>query len=90
MSEPEHADGLTALQRSILDFEGSARTHAGAKASAIRARFGWSTTRYYQLLNALIDSPAALAADPMLVRRLRRLREARQRYRSERHRLLDA
>ncbi|SDH30069.1 DUF3263 domain-containing protein [Agrococcus jejuensis] len=75
MSEPEDADDLTALQRSILDFEGSARTHAGAKASAIRARFGWSTTRYYQLLNALIDTEAALRYDAMLVRRLQRIRD---------------
>lgn len=75
MAESEGADALTALQRSILDFEASARTHAGAKASAIRARFGWSTTRYYQLLNALIDTEAALRYDAMLVRRLQRVRD---------------
>jgi hypothetical protein len=43
-----------------------------------------STTRYYQVLNALIDTPSALAADPMLVKRLRRLRATRQRQRSAR------
>ena len=43
-----------------------------------------SSTRYYQVLNSLIDNPAALAADPMLVKRLRRLRAARQRQRSAR------
>ena len=75
MSEPQDADDLTVLQRSILDFEGSARTHAGAKAGAIRARFGWSTTRYYQLLNALIDTEAALRYDALLVRRLQRVRD---------------
>ena len=47
---------------------------AGAKETAIRDRFGLSPTRYYQVLNALVDRPAALAADPLLVRRLRRLR----------------
>lgn len=75
MSEPVVDDDLTALQRSILEFEASARTHAGAKASAIRARFGWSTTRYYQLLNALIDTEAALRYDALLVRRLQRIRD---------------
>jgi hypothetical protein len=43
-----------------------------------------SSTRYYQVLNALIDRPEALEADPLLVRRLRRLRSARQRQRSAR------
>ncbi|GAA2174046.1 hypothetical protein GCM10009846_18460 [Agrococcus versicolor] len=75
MSEPEDADALTAVQRSILDFEQSSRTHAGAKAGAIRERFGWSTTRYYQQLNALIDTEAALRYDALLVRRLQRIRD---------------
>jgi hypothetical protein len=48
----------------------------------VRDKFGMSATRYYQTLNALIDNPAALAQDPLLVKRLRRLREARQRSRS--------
>ncbi|HVT22265.1 MAG TPA: DUF3263 domain-containing protein, partial [Mycobacteriales bacterium] len=43
-----------------------------------------SATRYYQVLNALLDRPEALAADPMLVKRLRRMRAARQRQRSAR------
>lgn len=75
MSEPVEAVALTTLQRSILDFEGSSRTHAGAKASAIRERFGWTTTRYYQQLNALIDTEAALRYDALLVRRLQRIRD---------------
>ena len=49
---------------------------------AIRELFDMSATRYYQLLNAIIDMPAALEANPMLVKRLRRMREARQRARS--------
>ena len=48
---------------------------AGAKEQAVD-KFGMSATRYYQTLNALIDDPAALAQDPLLVKRLRRLREA--------------
>ena len=58
--------------------------YAGAKETAVRDKFDMSSTRYYQVLNALIDRPEALAADPLLVRRLRRLRAARQRQRSAR------
>ncbi len=68
----------------ILDFERSWWKHAGVKEQAIRERFDMSATRYYQVLNALIDRPEALAADPLLVRRLRRLRSQRQRQRSAR------
>ncbi|CAM3353764.1 DUF3263 domain-containing protein [Nocardioides dubius] len=68
----------------ILEFERQWWKYAGAKEQAIRERFDMSSTRYYQVLNALIDKPEALAADPLLVRRLRRLRAARQRQRSAR------
>jgi Protein of unknown function (DUF3263) len=47
----------------------------------VRTRFGMSAARYYQLLNRLIDQPEALEHDPMLVQRLRRLREVRRRRR---------
>ena len=47
-----------------------------AKQRAIRERFGFSPARYHQLLNRIVDTPEALAYDPMLVRRLRRVREA--------------
>ena len=77
-------DGLTRRDREILAFERQWWKYAGAKEQAIRELFDMSTTRYYQVLNALIDSPAALAADPMLVKRLRRLRASRQRQRSAR------
>jgi hypothetical protein len=82
---PDNAeDGLTRRDREILAFERQWWKYAGAKEQAIRELFDMSTTRYYQVLNALIDSPAALAADPMLVKRLRRLRASRQRQRSAR------
>ena len=66
----------------ILEFENRWWQYAGAKEQAIRELFDMSATRYYQLLNAIIDLPAALEANPMLVKRLRRMREARQRARS--------
>jgi hypothetical protein len=68
----------------MLTFERQWWRQPGAKETAIRDRFDLTPTRYYQVLNALVDRPDALAADPLLVRRLRRLRAARQRTRSSR------
>lgn len=72
--EPE---GLTERDLAVLDVERQCWSHPGAKEEAIRTRLGLSAARYYQLLAALIDSPQALAADPMLVKRLQRMRQAR-------------
>ncbi|MGB9376906.1 MAG: DUF3263 domain-containing protein [Mycobacteriales bacterium] len=76
--------GLNRRDREILAFERQWWKYAGAKEQAIRDLFDMSGTRYYQVLNALIDRPEALVADPMLVKRLRRLRSTRQRQRSAR------
>jgi hypothetical protein len=76
--------GLTDTETRILDLEGQWWKYAGAKETRVRELFDISMTRYYQVLNALIDQPAALEHDPMLVRRLRRLRTARQAQRSAR------
>ena len=76
--------GLSERDREILEFERQWWKYAGAKETAVREKFDMSSTRYYQVLNALIDRPEALEADPLLVRRLRRLRAARQRQRSAR------
>jgi hypothetical protein len=65
----------------ILDFERSWWKHAGSKEQATRDRFDMSATRYYQLLNELLEDPAALAYDPILVKRLKRLRTYRRRQR---------
>ena len=65
----------------ILAFERQWWRRAGAKEQAIRETFGLSATRYYQLLNGLLDDPLALAHDPGLVQRLRRLRASRTRAR---------
>ncbi|SCG61542.1 DUF3263 domain-containing protein [Micromonospora halophytica] len=83
-AEPDgdaRADTLTEREQRILAFERQWWRHAGAKEQAIRDTFGLSATRYYQLLNALLDRPAALAAEPVLVGRLRRLRSSRARNR---------
>lgn len=75
---------LTNRDKAILDFERSWRAEPGVKDDAIRARFELSGTRYYQILQELIDSPEALAHDPLVIRRLRRQRERRRRARFER------
>ena len=74
---------LTARDKAILDFERSWWTEPGPKDTAIRERFELSGTRYYQLLTALLDDAEAMAYDPLLVRRLRRVRERRRRARVE-------
>ena len=81
---PEETGSLSERDQGILDFERQWWKFAGAKESAVREKFDMSSTRYYQVLNALIDRPEALAYDPMLVKRLRRLRASRQRARSAR------
>lgn len=83
--QPGSAGGdLSERDREILAFERQWWKYAGAKEQTIRDKFDMSATRYYQVLNALIDRQEALAHDPMLVKRLRRLRSSRQRARSAR------
>jgi hypothetical protein len=76
--------GLSELEVRILDFEGNWWRYAGAKEAAIKELFDLTAPRYYQLLNDLIDREDALTASPMLVKRLRRLREARMATRTAR------
>ncbi|MFB9358570.1 DUF3263 domain-containing protein [Actinoplanes nipponensis] len=78
---PAEPPALTEREVQILAFESKWWKHAGAKEQAVRDAFGLSSTRYYQLLNALLDNPAALAHDPVLIGRLRRLRSTRARTR---------
>jgi uncharacterized protein DUF3263 len=77
-------DELSDRDRQILTFERQWWKYAGAKEQAIRDQFAMSATRYYQVLNALIDRTSALSFDPLLVKRLRRLRSSRQRARAAR------
>ena len=79
---PEAVGSLGQRDAEILAFERQWWKFAGAKEQAIRDEFQMSATRYYQVLNGLIDQPEALAQDPLLVKRLRRLRATRQRNRS--------
>ena len=70
--------GLTDGEAVVLELERGFWKYPGAKEATIYDRLRWTPTRYYQVLNALIDTPAALAADPVTVNRLRRIRAKRQ------------
>ncbi|MCX5141851.1 MULTISPECIES: DUF3263 domain-containing protein [unclassified Streptomyces] len=75
---PDDSTPLTDRDRAVLAVERQSWAGPGAKERAIRERLGISPTRYYQLLNALLDDRRALEADPVTVNRLRRVREARR------------
>ncbi|GAA5168078.1 DUF3263 domain-containing protein [Ornithinimicrobium tianjinense] len=82
--QPGQPTSLTDRDREILDFEHQWWKYAGSKEQAVKDLFDLSPTRYYQILNQLIDNDDALAHDPMLIKRLRRQRARRQRTRSAR------
>lgn len=76
-SKTEHR--LSETDRSLLAFEGQWFRQPGSKEQSIRDTFGLNVTRYYQWVNAVIDDPAAMEYDPVLVKRLRRARDSRMR-----------
>ncbi|MFF5616423.1 DUF3263 domain-containing protein [Streptomyces sp. N1] len=76
--EPDSADGLSEQDRAVLALEARGWQRPGTKERAIREQLGLSPTRYYQLLGALLDDPAALRHDPVTVNRLRERRAARR------------
>jgi hypothetical protein len=82
--DSEPADGLSRREHDILAYERQWWKYAGSKEEAIKELFGLSPSRYYQVLNALVERPEALAADPMLVKRLRRVRASRQKAKAAR------
>ncbi len=75
---------LSERDRNILDFECAWWQQPGGKEEAIRQTFGLSPARYFQLLNELIDRRVALEYDPLLVKRLLRIREERRQARQRR------
>ncbi|MFF1919408.1 DUF3263 domain-containing protein [Streptomyces sp. NPDC058221] len=77
-ADPGGPAGLSDRDRAVLAVERQSWPGPGAKERAIREQLGISPTRYYQLLNALLDDRRALEADPVTVNRLRRVREARR------------
>lgn len=76
-------DGLSTVDQAILEFERTWYTYGGAKDHAIRERFDLSAGAYFQRLAVLLDDPRAYAHDPILIKRLRRIRDSRQRSRSD-------
>ncbi|MEU9186882.1 DUF3263 domain-containing protein [Streptomyces sp. NPDC048484] len=71
-------EGLSPQECAVLALERRGWSTPGAKERAIREELGLAPVRYYQLLNALLDAPRALAHDPVTVNRLRRVREVRR------------
>jgi Protein of unknown function (DUF3263) len=86
----QYGSRLSSRDQQMLALERQWWKYAGAKEQAIRELFDLSATNYYQILNTLIDTEDALAHDPMLVKRLRRLRTSRQRARTARRLGSDA
>ena len=76
------SSGLSEFELKMLEFERTWWRHAGAKESSIKELFNLTPPAYYQMLNNLIDRPAALMAQPLLVKRLLRLRDQRTASRS--------
>lgn len=66
---------LTRAQMEILEFERATWRYQGRREAVIRERFGHSAIRHAQIVNHLIDLPAAAAYDPTLIRRLRDIRD---------------
>ena len=81
LNDPANA-GLSEFEVRMLEFERSWWRHAGVKESSIKELFNLTPPAYYQLLNNLIDREAAVMAEPILVKRLRRLRDTRTQARS--------
>ena len=80
---------LTDFEKSVLEFERNWYVYGGAKDYAIRERFDMSASRYFHALGTLLDKPAAYIADPILIKRLRRIRESRQKERSRNRSLIS-
>lgn len=74
---PARGGGLTEREKAILIFENRWWKHPGLKEEAIRSELSLSAARYYQILSGLLERTEALVFDPMLVKRLQRLRQAR-------------
>lgn len=89
MRAPVTADELTELQAEVLEFAKIRWKYLGAQEGAIRERWDFGATRYFQILNDLLDNPLALAAEPQLIRQLQRIRDVRREKRSARARGFD-
>ncbi len=74
---------LSELEAQVLEFERRWYTYGGPKDHAIREKFDMTATAYFQVLNSLLDNAAAYQRDPILIKRLRRIRDSRQRSRAQ-------
>lgn len=72
---------LSELDRAVLSFA-CAHHLQGRVDARVRPELGVTTTRYYQLLAALLDRPEAAEVAPTLIGQLQALRDRRRRYRA--------
>ena len=72
------------LDKKILAFEQGWWQQRGRKEAAIVRDLGMSVVRYTQRLNNLLDDLEAQQLDPLLVSRLRRIRDQRNIARAQR------
>ena len=70
---------LTETEHDILKFERQWWRYAASKEDAIRLQLNMTPFYYYQKRTTLLQKPDALADDPALVRRLRRIADSRSR-----------
>lgn len=77
--EPASSGGpLTDVELAMLRFAGEWWRDGSAKEMAIRDRFGISVTRFHQVVNRLIATPAAQEVEPVIVNRLQRIVDTRR------------
>ncbi|NGN93345.1 DUF3263 domain-containing protein [Nocardioides sp. KC13] len=79
----EEQPGLSENEKRLLDFERSWWSAGIGRDEAVREQLGMSAADYHRAVNDLIDKPEALDYDGVLVRRLRRQRDARRTQRSK-------
>lgn len=73
---------LTVRDHMALTLATTPYRYPGARAADMLELCGYSETRFWARVNHLLDQPAAEVERPAEVRRLRRLRERRQRART--------
>jgi Protein of unknown function (DUF3263) len=70
---------ISERHQAMLEFERTFWTYDEPKEAVIRARFQCSADDYYTELTELLEQPAAMTHDPLVVRRLQRQRVRRRR-----------
>lgn len=73
---------LPIRHRMALRLAGATYRYEGAREADALEMLGYTPTRFRQVIGRLLDDPQAMAEEPTVVGRLRRLREVRRRARA--------